>query len=60
MTLRERMIVMCHTHGLEPVRVIARAAEYEKWITEGDKAQEAPRPVLTAGKTAKVEADPKR
>lgn len=57
--LRFELLKLCHHEGREPHQVIERASAYENWISEGDKAAK-PRPTLTAGKTAKVEADPNR
>lgn len=59
MSLRLELVKLVFAQGRDARYVIEIASELEAWISEGDKA-EKPRPILTAGKTAKVEADPKR
>lgn len=59
MSIRLELVKLCYAHGKEPRHIIETASALETWISEGDKVA-TPRPTLTAGKTAKVEADPKR
>lgn len=59
MSVRLELVKLVFAQGRDLSYIREMVLGLEQLISEGDKA-EKPRPTLTAGKTAKVEADPKR